>query len=384
MENPLLQVIQELYSQKSQVHLHEPEITDVEKQEVQKALDSGFVSTVGEHVDRFERELSRLIGGAPVLAVTNGTCALHLLLKGIGVLPGSEVITQAFSFVATANAISHCGAKPTFLDIDPQNLGLCPQGLRRFLEEECHHGSEGIYRKSSGSKVSACMPVHVFGLSAGMDKIAEICEEFNLPLVEDAAEGLGVQWKNVHVGRWGLGGALSFNGNKILTTGGGGALVFRDEALHDRLRHLATTAKIPRPHTFYHDQVGYNYRMPALNAALGCGQLSRWSTILNRKTLLWRKYQERVQSMDGIKLLPPPEECHSNYWLPFVLFDRPQDREVFVVEAQSRGIHLRIPWTPLNQLPMYRSCYSGPLNCTEDYFSRGLNLPGGVQGLELK
>lgn len=357
--------------------LHAPVFRGNERKYVLDAIDSTFVSSVGEYVNRFEDMLAKITGAAKAIACANGTCALEMSLRLVGVESGDVVITQPLSFVATANAITHLGAKPVFVDVDKNTLSLSPKALADYLEKNAEL-KDGICRlRKTGQKVAACVPMHTFGLPAKIDQIADICASWSIPLIEDAAEALGSYYKNKHCGVYGKLGILSFNGNKTVTTGGGGAILTHDEELGKKAKHLTTTAKIPHPYLYVHDQVGWNYRLPNLNAALGCAQLEQLDQFLEIKRKRAAAYAELFHDSDW-EFIGEPAGSRANFWLCAVLTNSEEERNRFLEEANASGLGCRPVWEPLPNLKMYAQCETGPLDTSMDIASRLVNLPSGV------
>ena len=381
MFEDLFALIQSLYPGRPNIFLHEPDLTEEDALCVAESVRSGFVSAIGPQVAELERELAEFVGSSHCLAVVNGTSGLQLALAAAGVEAGDEVITQAFSFVATANAICHVGAHPLFLDIDGDTLGLSAAGLRDFLNQQCVATPKGLYNRGTGRRVVACVPMHSFGLPCHIKEISQICAEADLVLIEDAAEALGSQSEGKSLGSWGTIGVFSFNGNKILTSGGGGALVSDNGPLLEAARHLATTAKRPHPWKFEHDQVAYNLRMPALNAALALSQLKRLPQTLSMKRQLHHRYREFFESFSGAELVTI--DSPNNFWLNAMLLPSAKVRDEFLQEALERKIQCRPPWELLVDLPMYRAYRHNPLPVSRDIQSRCVNLPSGVKGVSL-
>lgn len=379
MINNILQRIREVqhFPLNEQIALHAPVFTGKEKEYVLDTIESTFVSSVGEYVTRFEDMLRHKTGAKYAVACCNGTSALEMALRLAGVCYGDLVITQSLSFVATANAISHIGAEPIFLDIERATLGLSPVAVKTFLERECHTKAGECRLKDTGQRIAACVPMHSFGLPARMDELLTICEEWNIPVVEDAAEALGSIYKERSCGTLGKLGALSFNGNKIVTTGGGGAILTNIEALGIAAKHLTTTAKIPHRWEYRHDAVAWNFRLPNLNAALGCAQLEQLDSFLSIKR---KRAQAYAELFSGTKweFITEPANCRSNYWLCAVLTSSLSERNAFLQEANDSGLGTRPAWEPLHTLPMYQHCRKGNLSTTMNIVSRLVNLPSGV------
>lgn len=357
--------------------LHAPVFQGNERAYVFDCLDTTYVSSVGAYVDRFETMLRDITGARHAVACVNGTAALHVALHVAGVKRGDMVLTQALSFVATANAISHCGAEPVFLDIDDDTLGLSPQCLADFLEQHCTYARGVCRHKATGKRVAACVPMHTFGLSCRIEKIVDICNKYGVPVVEDAAEALGSTCAGKHCGTFGLLGTLSFNGNKIVTTGGGGAILTNDKHIARIVKHLTTTAKIPHAWEFRHDAVAWNYRMPNINAALGCAQLEQLGHFLKIKRQRAIAYKEYFSTTDWqfIEELP---NTQSNYWLCAVLTHNRAVRDAFLQASNAQGIMTRPAWEPLHTLPMYAGCAHSALQVTVCVADRLVNLPNGV------
>lgn len=359
------------------VVLHAPVFSGKEKQYVLDTIESTFVSSVGAYVSRFEEMLCQLTGARYAVACCNGTSALEMALRLSGVSAGDLVLTQPLSFVATANAIAHIGAEPVFLDVERATLGLSPAAVQTFLEAQCRCDDGTCRLKETGQRIATCVPMHSFGLPVRMDELTAICNEWHIPVVEDAAEALGSVYKGRHCGTIGKLGALSFNGNKTVTTGGGGAILTDDKDLGVRAKHLTTTAKIPHPWEYRHDAVAWNFRLPNLNAALGCAQLEQLETFLAVKRKRALAYEEVFRKTDW-EFVTEPADSRSNYWLCAVLTNSLAERNAFLKEANDSGLGTRPAWEPLHTLPMYQHCRRGDLSETMDIASRLVNLPSGV------
>lgn len=360
--------------------LHEPRFAGNENAYVKSCIDDGWVSSVGAFVDRFEKDLAAACGAPHAVVMVNGTCALHLALIALGVKPGDEVIIPSLTFVATANAVSHAGAIPHFVDAEETSLGICPAALRAHLSRIAGREGGVTINKETGRPIRALMPVHIFGHPCQLDELAAIAAEFSLALLEDATEALGSQQNGKPTGSRHT-AAFSFNGNKIITTGGGGAVVTQDEALARRLKHLSTTAKQPHAWAFTHDEVAFNYRLPNLNAALGCAQLEQLPGFLAAKRALAAKYIEAFEGFPGARILKEPEGTKSNYWLVTLLAG--SGSEAWLTETLSalhaQGLLCRPIWQPLHSLPMYISAPRAPLPVTESLAHRIINLPSSVK-----
>lgn len=357
--------------------LHAPIFCGAERKYVLDVIDSTYVSSVGRYVDRFERMLEEITGAARAVACVNGTAALEMCLILAGVKAGDLVLTQAISFVATANAVAHLGAEPVFLDIAPDTLGLSPKAVAAFLQTYCEPAAGGCRHKATGKRVAACVPMHTFGLPCRIESLTEICKAWGIPLVEDAAEAVGSTVGGRHCGTFGMLGALSFNGNKIITTGGGGAILTNDAELGKRAKHLTTTAKIPHKWLYQHDQVGWNFRMPNLNAALGCAQLEMLPTFLQEKRARAAAYARLFADSDW-KFISETEGSISNYWLCAVLVHNRAERDAFLEASNAEGVMTRPVWEPLHTLPMYGGCIQDALAVTSEISDRLVNLPSGV------
>ena len=360
--------------------LHGPLFNGNEHLYTRECIDSGYVSSVGAFVTRFEVELAETVGARFAVATMNGTSALHLALLAVGVKTGDEVICPSLTFVATANAISYCGANPLFVDVNANDLGLDSQKIEEFLSSNANMREDGLFNRATGCRIAAIMPMHTFGHSVNLQEILTVAEKFNLPVIEDAAEALGSTFRNQHVGTHGLLGVFSFNGNKIVTTGGGGAVVTNNEVLAKRMKHLSTTAKVPHGWKFDHDEVGYNYRMPNINAALGCAQLEQLPNFVDAKRNLFNKYDTALTNVEEVSLFRELPDRYSNYWLQtIVLGDKFQTELSSVIEsAQEVGLQLRPAWTPLHQLTPFMQCPRTDLSVTENLAKRIINIPSSA------
>jgi perosamine synthetase len=374
----IINFIKSLYPDENPVPLHEPHFIGNEKKYVIDAIDSTFVSSVGEYVNRFEEMICEITSARFSIATVNGTCALHVALKLAGVQHGDEVITQPLSFVATANAISYCGAMPIFLDVERETLGLDPAVMENFLKSNARIKNGTCYNSVTGNRITACVPMHTFGHPCRIDKIADICDHYYITLVEDAAESLGSTYKGKHTGTFGQFGIYSFNGNKTVTCGGGGAIVTNDEALAKKAKHITTTAKVPHTYEYVHDMTGYNYRMPNLNAALACAQLEQLDFFINRKRKLAETYKTFFQSL-RIPFIHEPEHARSNYWMnAFMLPDR-KTRDEFLKATNEAGVVTRPIWRLLNKLKMYKDCRTDALANAQWLEDRVVNIPSSVR-----
>ncbi|MDA3832334.1 MAG: LegC family aminotransferase [Spirochaetales bacterium] len=362
------------------VSLHEPTFAGNEWVYVKECLDTGWVSSVGSYVDRFELMLAEFTGVKRAIAVVNGTAALHMCLILAGVEPGDEVLLPTLTFVATPNALSYCAAVPHFVDSEEQTLGLDPHKLADYLAEITEIRNNECYNKQTGRRIKAVVPMHTYGHPVDLDSLVEVCERFSLVLIEDAAESLGSYYKGKHTGQLGKLSALSFNGNKVITTGGGGAILTNDEELGALAKHLTTTAKVPHKWEFRHDMVGYNYRLPNINAALGCSQLEQLPSFLQRKRELAENYRQAFVPVDGIQFFTEPENSRSNYWLNTLLLDHAQTarRDELLKLTNSSGIMTRPTWTLMHKLPMFEACPRMDLSMAESLERRLINIPSSV------
>ncbi len=357
--------------------LHEPEFAGNEWAYVKECLDTGWVSTAGRFVERFEGMLTEFTGARHAIATVNGTAALHAALMIAGVVAGDEVMVPALTFVATANAVAHAGGVPHFAEVERATLGLDAQRLRRRLERVAERRDGGIVNTETGRPIRAVVCMHTFGHPSDLPDLLEVCADFGLPLIEDAAESLGSYYGERHTGTFGRLGVLSFNGNKTVTTGGGGAILTDDDDLARTARHLTTTAKLPHAWAFDHDRVGYNYRLPNINAALGCAQLEQLPGFIDRKRRLAQAYDQAFAGLEGVCVIHEPAGCRSNFWLNALLLDDDDEslRDAVLAACQAAGIGARPAWTPMHRLPMYRSAPRDDLSLTESLCRRLINLP---------
>jgi perosamine synthetase len=363
------------------VTLHEPDLDETDAQGVAECVRSGWVSSAGRFVTEFEERLAGFTGAPHAVAVVNGTAALQVGLMLAGVGAGDEVFAPSLTFVATANAISHCGAVPHFIDVCEGRLGVDPSKLSDRLDE-IGRVQEGVLRnRSTGRRLAAVVVMHAFGHPADIEGVMAVARRFGLPVVEDAAESLGSWSGGKHTGRFGTVGIFSFNGNKTITTGGGGAIVTEDGALAARAKHLTTTGKRPHAWEFFHDEVAFNYRMPNLNAALGCSQLAKLPLLLERKRRLAERYRAAFSGFESGTLVWEPAGCTSNFWLNTLVLDPGSAAELkpLLEASQRRGLQLRPAWTPMHRLPMYEQCPRMELGCTEALAARILNLPSSAK-----
>lgn len=378
MFTQLVEFIRAHYQTKEFIPLHAPLFCGREEEYVLDTIRSTFVSSVGAYVDRFETDMANYTGAHKAVAVVNGTAALHAALVIAGVKTNDLVITQPLTFIATCNAIRYCGADPVFVDVDRDTMGLSPQAMEYWLQQNAQIDEHGIcHHKTNHRPIRACVPMHTFGHPVKLDALLEVCKRWNIHIIEDAAESLGSYYKGQHTGTFGLLGTLSFNGNKVITTGGGG-MILTNNALGSKVKHLTTTAKRPHPYEFVHDEVGYNYRMPNLNAALGCAQLEQLNTFIEVKRALASKYAEFLKNSE-LQFFSEPNECRSNYWLNAVICGSDTQREALLRVTNQHGVMTRPIWTLMNKLPMYKDCIAGELTNAEWLEARVVNLPSSVE-----
>ena len=365
------------------IPLHRPVFSGTEREDLVACIDSNFVSSVGEKVTEMERRVAAFAGAKFGVAVVNGTGALQVALRVAGVESGDEVVTQALTFVATANAIAHAGAEPVFVDVDRETLGMSPEALARWLDANAERREGGCFNRATGKRIAACMPMHSYGHPCAIETIAEICARWGIELVEDAAESLGSWRGERHTGTFGRLGVFSFNGNKIITTGGGGVIVTDDEALAKHAKHLTTTAKVPHPYEYVHDELGYNFRMPNLNAALGCAQMEQLPGFLETKREIAEGYRQFFEET-GVHFVSEPEGTRSNYWLCCIVLDSREDRDAFLKATNDAGVMTRPVWALMSRLPMYAGCQNDGLEVSKWLEDRVVNLPSSVPEGQVK
>jgi len=377
MFNNVIHFIKNMYPGGKPIPLHEPRFVGNEKKYLNECIDSTFVSSVGKFVDEFEKKIANYTGAKYAIATSNGTSALHasLLLANVG--QSDEVITQPLTFVATCNAISYCGANPIFIDVDKETMGLSPSALKDFFENNTTIKNQQCINNKTGKVIKACVPMHTFGHPCRIDEIKEICNKHHVFLIEDAAESVGSTYKGRHTGTFGQVGVMSFNGNKIITAGGGGCIVTNDKALAKKAKHLTTTAKVPHKWDFNHDMVGYNYRMPNLNAALLVAQLENLDNFISSKRKLANVYETFFNSTNYV-FVKESMDSKSNYWLNSILLKNKQQRDEFLGETNSSGIMTRPIWTLMNKLPMFERAQCGNLKNSEWLEDRVVNIPSSV------
>lgn len=371
--------IRKLYNTEDFIPLHAPRFLGNEKKYLNECIDTTFVSSVGKFVDRFEMMTAEYTGAQRAVVCVNGTNALHLALLMSGVNQDDEVLTQALTFIATCNAISYIGAHPVFIDVDQDTLGLSPVALKKWLTENSVIDAQGACRnKATGKRIKACVPMHTFGHPVRIEEISEICRHYHLELIEDAAESIGSYYKGKHTGTFGKIGILSFNGNKTLTTGGGGMLLFNDNELGDYAKHLTTQAKVPHRWEFVHDDVGYNYRMPNINAALGCAQMEYLESMLADKRDTAEQYKAFFANND-IHFVVEPNNCRSNYWLNSILLKNREERDFFLQFTNDNGVMTRPAWCLMSKLKMFKNCQHDSLENSIWIEERLVNLPSSVK-----
>ena len=378
MYEKTIQFIKELYGQ-DRVPLAVPKFIGNEKKYLEECIDTTFVSSVGPFVDCFEKDMAEYTGAKRAVVCVSGTNALHMALMLAGVERDDEVLTQALTFIATCNALSYIGARPVFLDVDKDTMGLSPRAVRDWLVKNTEQKNGQCYNKNTGRRVRACVPMHTFGHPVHLDELLGVLNEYHIEMVEDAAESIGGLYKGKHTGIFGKVGALSFNGNKTITTGGGGMLLFMDEELGAYAKHLTTQAKVPHRWEFRHDHIGYNYRMPNINAALGCAQLEHIEEYVEDKRATAKAYAEYFKNVDGIDFFDEPENCRSNYWLNVVILKDKDAQLRFLEETNDNGVMTRPIWELMTRLPMFENCEHDSLENTIWFADRVVNIPSSVR-----
>ncbi|MBM6843004.1 LegC family aminotransferase [Phocaeicola plebeius] len=379
MYSQVTDFVHQLFGTEETVPLHAPLFIGNEKKYLNECIDTTFVSSVGKFVDRFEEEVAAYTGAKRAIVCVSGTNALHMAMMLVGVEREDEVLTQALTFIATCNAISYIGAHPVFIDVDMETLGLSPNAVKAWLEKNAELKNGICYNKRTGRRVKACVPMHTFGHPVKIDELVQICNEWHIELVEDAAESIGSLYKGKHTGTFGKVGAISFNGNKTITTGGGGMLLFQDEELGKLAKHLTTQAKVPHRWAFVHDQIGYNYRMPNINAALGCAQLENLERYVENKRETAKIYADFFKNVPDITFFTEPENCRSNYWLNVVMLKDKAAQQEFLEYTNDHGIMTRPVWELMNRLEMFKHCENDGLKNTEWLADRIVNIPSSVR-----
>ena len=371
--------IRDLYGEKDAfIPLHAPTFAGNEKKYLEECIDTTFVSSVGKFVDLFEQKVAEYTAAKYAVVCVNGTNALHIALKLSGVEEGDMVITQPLTFIATTNAIVYAGAVPAFVDVDKDTMGLSPTSLERFLQDNAQLRNGTCYHKQTGRRIKACLPMHTFGHACRIEEIIAICEHYHIAVVEDAAEAMGSYYKGKHLGTFAPIGAISFNGNKTITTGGGGMILTNDENIAHRAKHLTTQAKLPHAWEFVHDEIGYNYRMPNINAALGVAQLEQLDGFLVNKRATAEAYKAYFEKQ-GIAFFAERENEKCNYWLNAIILKDKEERNAFLTEANAQGVMSRPIWQLMNRLPMFANSERGDLSNAEWLEARVVNIPSGVR-----
>jgi len=379
MYKKLITFIRDWYQTDQFIPLHEPRFKEIDKEYVLDAINSTFVSSVGEYVNRFERDLAAYLDVKRAVVTVNGTAALQVALRLVGVKAGDEVIAQPLTFVATANAIVYNKASPIFIDVNRDTLGLCPDAMELFLKQYVEKSGTSTFNKKTGKRIAAIVPMHTFGHPCRMGRLIDLADQWNIPVVEDAAESIGSKISTRHCGTFGKAGVLSFNGNKTITCGGGGAILTNDDALADRAKHLTTTAKVNHPWEYVHDEVGYNYRMPNLNAALACAQLEQLDDILADKRELANAYDTFFSNVEWCDFLKEPDGCTSNYWLNAVITHDKKQRDDLLKATNDSGVMTRPIWQLMSNLEMYKHCQKRDLKNAQWLQDRIVNLPSSVR-----
>ena len=379
MFKDIVDFVHQLYKTEEFVPLHVPRFVGNEKKYLNECIDTTFVSSVGKFVDRFEEMVAEYTGAKKAVVCVNGTNALHMAMLLVGVEKDDEILTQALTFIATCNAISYIGAHPVFIDVDKDTMGLSPVAVENWLKENAELKNGGCFNKNTGRRIKACIPMHTFGHPVHLDELVAVCKKYNLELIEDAAESLGSFYKGKHTGTFGKIGAISFNGNKTITTGGGGMLLFNDEELGKFAKHLTTQAKVPHRWEFVHDHIGYNYRMPNINAALGCAQMENLDKFLSNKRETSEQYKTFFANFTDIKFFCEPKDCRSNYWLNAVLVKDKEMQQEFLQYTNDNGIMTRPIWGLMNKLPMFSACQTDTLENTLWFEERVVNIPSSVR-----
>ena len=382
MYKKTIDFIKAFYGNQDFTPLSVPKFIGNEKKYLDECIDTTFVSSVGQFVDRFEKDMAAYTGAKRAVVCVSGTNALHMAMMLAGVERDDEVLTQALTFIATCNAIAYIGAHPVFLDVDRNTMGLSPDAVKKWLTKYAEIRNGQCYNKNTNRRVKACVPMHTFGHPVRIEELAAICAEWHIELVEDAAESIGSKYKGIHTGLFGKVGALSFNGNKTITTGGGGMLLFMDEELGALAKHLTTQAKVPHRWEFKHDHIGYNYRMPNINAALGCAQLEHLDEFIADKRETAKAYAEFFKNVDGIEFFAEPENSFSNYWLNVVILPDHDKQLEFLQETNDNGVMTRPIWELMNRLPMFEHCQHDDLKNTIWFADRVVNIPSSVRSVK--
>ena len=375
----IISFIKGVYGTEGFVPLSVPQFVGNEKKYLEECIDTTFVSSVGKFVDRFEEMVAEYTGARKAVVCVSGTNALHMAMMLVGVERDDEVLTQALTFIATCNAISYIGAHPVFIDVDKDTMGLSPKAVKVWLENHAEVKDNTCYNKTTGRRIKCCVPMHTFGHPVHIDELAEVCQEWHIELVEDSAESIGSFYKGQHTGTFGKVGAISFNGNKTITTGGGGMLLFMDEELAKLAKHLTTQAKVPHRWEFVHDYIGYNYRMPNINAAIGCAQMEHLEEFVINKRETAAKYAEFFKDMEDIEFFIEPAGCRANYWLNAVILKDKKAQLEFLQQTKDNGVMTRPIWELMNRLPMFEHCQNDGLENTIWFADRVVNIPSSVR-----
>ena len=375
----IISFIKDVYGTEGFVPLSVPQFVGNEKKYLEECIDTTFVSSVGKFVDRFEEMVAEYTGAKKAVVCVSGTNALHMAMMLVGVERDDEVLTQALTFIATCNAISYIGAHPVFIDVDKDTMGLSPKAVKAWLESHAEIKDNTCYNKITGRRIKCCVPMHTFGHPVYIDELVEVCKEWHIELVEDAAESIGSFYKGKHTGTFGKVGAISFNGNKTITTGGGGMLLFMDEELAKLAKHLTTQAKVPHRWEFVHDHIGYNYRMPNINAAIGCAQMEHLEEFVLNKRETAAKYAEFFKDMEDVDFFIEPTDCRANYWLNAVVLKDKAAQLEFLQQTNDNGVMTRPIWELMNRLPMFEHCQNDGLENTIWFADRVVNIPSSVR-----
>ena len=397
MYKKTIDFIKDLYGSQN-VPLSVPRFVGNEKRYLEECIDTTFVSSVGKFVDRFENDMATYTGAKRAVVCVSGTNALHMSLMLVGVKRDDEVLTQALTFIATCNALSYIGAHPVFIDVDKSTMGLSPDAMKEWLQKNAEvrknarineldkshdfayqEDEYACYNKNTGRRIKACVPMHTFGHPVRIEEIAALCKEWHIELVEDAAESIGSKYKGKHTGTFGKIGAISFNGNKTITTGGGGMMLFNDEEFGAYAKHITTQAKIPHRWEFRHDHIGFNYRMPNINAALGCAQLEHLDEFIADKRETAKAYAEYFKNVNDIEFFTEPDNCFSNYWLNVVILPNKEAQIEFLTQTNDNGVMTRPIWELMNRLPMFEKCENDGLKNTIWFADRVVNIPSSVK-----
>lgn len=375
----VISFIKSVYGNDEFIPLSVPKFIGNEKEYLNECIDTTFVSSVGKFVDRFEEDMAKYTGTKKAVVCVSGTNALHMSLMLVGVKQNDEVLTQALTFIATCNALSYVNAYPVFIDVDRSTMGLSPDAVKEWLNKNAEIRNGECFNKNTGRRVKACVPMHTFGHPVRIQDLADICADWHIELVEDAAESIGSKYRGKHTGTFGKVGVISFNGNKTITTGGGGMMLFNDEELANYAKHISTQAKVPHRWEFRHDHIGYNYRMPNINAALGCAQLENIDKYIYSKRKVAAEYAEYFEGINDIEFFVDSEDTFSNYWLNAVILKDKEAQLEFLQQTNDNGVMTRPIWELMNRLPMFEKCENDGLNNTMWFADRVVNIPSSVR-----